>query len=249
MYRLNEIAACALIKLFVDRDIVVKRVPHDTKDFVEDFVIDIGKQYDGKTKFDHHQYKGGKSSAGLIWDHIGLQDQYKKISELVEKIDRHDTGESKAGEFEVPAIISAFNSQDVYSPEQDKAFFKAVEFMCQLFSSYKREADEYKKAEKICKESKIFEGIEDVIELKEFIPLWKKFFNGEKTPFIEAVVWWDTAQEKWKVQVTPEKDGSFKATGKMFLADENMDFVHQAGFFAIAKDRQTMINFLKNSRK
>lgn len=246
----DEVAACALIKLFIDEEIEVKRVPHDTKDFADaDFVIDIGKEYDGVTKFDHHQYKGGKASAGLIWDYIGLQDKYEKISRLVEKIDKQDVGEERAGEFEVPAIVSAYNSSNIYGQEQDQQFMKAVDFLYTVFASYKREADEYERAEKICEESEIFEGIEDVIELKEFTPQWRKFINGSKTPHIEAVVWWDTEQKKWKAQTVPKEEGSFKANGKSFLPDENMEFVHAAGFFAVAKDKQTMINFLKNSRK
>ncbi len=72
MFHADEITAIALLELFTDYKIEVERVNHDTKDFSKyDFVIDIGKTFDGKKYFDHHQYKGGKSSAGLIWDYSG----------------------------------------------------------------------------------------------------------------------------------------------------------------------------------
>lgn len=82
----DEVAACALIKLFVDGNIDVQRVPHNAElsDADIDFVIDIGREFDGRTKFDHHQCRGGKASAGLIWSHIGLQDRYEKITALVD---------------------------------------------------------------------------------------------------------------------------------------------------------------------
>lgn len=151
--------------------------------------------------------------------------------------------------FEIPAIVSAFNSRAIYSPEQDQQFLKAVDFLYTVFASYKREADELVEASKICEASNVFEGIEDVIELEKFTPLWKKFYNGVKTPHIEAVVWWDNHQNKWKAQTAPKEEDSFEATGKKFLPDASMEFVHQAGFFAVAENRETMVKFLKNSRR
>ena len=168
---------------------------------------------------------------------------------LVDLIDKHDVGESKAGEFEIPAIISTFNSRDIYSPEQEQQFLKAVDFLYTVFASYKREADELVEASKICEASNVFDTLEDVIELRQFTPQWSKFINGEKTPHIEAVVWWDPDQQKWKARTVPKEHGSFEANGRMFLPDASMEFVHQAGFFAVAKDRETMVKFLKNSRR
>ena len=69
MFHADEVTAIALLQVFKDFEIEVERICHDSKDFSKyDFVIDISKTFDGKKYFDHHQYKGGKSSAGLIWD-------------------------------------------------------------------------------------------------------------------------------------------------------------------------------------
>ena len=78
-----------LLEIFTNFEREVERVNHDTNDFFKyDFVIDISKTFDGKKHFDHHQYKGGKSSAGLIWDYIGLNKQYPKMLFLLKQSDR-----------------------------------------------------------------------------------------------------------------------------------------------------------------
>ena len=127
MFHADEIAAIALLEIFTDYDIEVKRVNHDTEDFSKyDFVIDIGKTFDGKKYFDHHQYKGGKSSAGLIWDYIGLNKQYPKISKLIDLIDRNDVGTEKAKPFEFSSLIKCYNTRSLNSQEQDNQFFEAL---------------------------------------------------------------------------------------------------------------------------
>lgn len=335
----DEVGACALVKLFLNEGIEVRRVSHDVSEYPDaNFVIDIGRVHDGKTRFDHHQNKGGKASTGLIWDLIGLQEDYPEISDLIEMIDANDVGEAKSNPFDIPAMVSAFNHKDIYSEDQDDQFMKAVNFMHEvflfyknkkdgmlvkgvpidvneiigsalnnvfdsdydeekytkiarvigilnkdhdelkkrfpfgisailklyidegkneeatsflttMFRSYKKEIDSYDEAKEICENSSYFAGIKDVIELTSFTPQWSKFINGDERPDIEAVVWWDDHQEKYKTQIVAKSPGSFEANGKRFLEDKTMDFVHKAGFFAVATHKQVMINFLKNSRK
>ena len=101
IFHADEVTAIALLKLFTDDEYQIERVDHDTTDFNSfDMVIDIGKKFDGVKYFDHHQYKGGKSSAGLIWSYLGFEDEYPKISKLIDLIDRNDVGLEKAKEFE-----------------------------------------------------------------------------------------------------------------------------------------------------
>ena len=111
MFHADEVTAIALLEVFTDFEIEVQRVDHDTKDFSKyDFVIDIGKKFDGIKYFDHHQYKGGKSSAGLIWDYIGLNEEYPKLSKLVDLVDRNDVGIEKAKPFEYSSFIKCYNT-------------------------------------------------------------------------------------------------------------------------------------------
>ena len=100
IFHADEVTAIALIKLFITDNYKIYRIPHDTKDFSKfDIVIDIGRKFDGKKFFDHHQYKGGKSSAGLIWSYIGFEDKYSEISKFIKIVDDNDVGAIKAKKF------------------------------------------------------------------------------------------------------------------------------------------------------
>jgi uncharacterized UPF0160 family protein len=158
---------------------------------------------------------------------------------------------TKAGTFEFPNIVTAFNADNIYGDEQDKAFLKAVDFASTFILSLKKERDEVKKAKEIVANSPSLasEGLPDVLELTEFVRLWSSQVNGIETPWLEAVVWFDKDQKCWKAQAVPEAPGSFALNGKKFLQNKKMDFVHKSGFFAVAKDRDTMIDFLKKSRR
>jgi len=129
MFHADEVTAIALLKVFTDEDITVSRVKGDTTDFSSfDMVIDIGKKFDGVKLFDHHQYKGGKSSAGLIWDYIGLQEEYLEISKLIKIVDDNDTEVIKAEPFEYSSLLHCYNHRDIYSQAQEKQFEKAIKF-------------------------------------------------------------------------------------------------------------------------
>jgi len=247
IFHADEITAIALLEVFTEFKIEVIRLDHNTIDFSNyDFVIDIGKKYDGKKYFDHHQYKGGKSSAGLIWDYIGLNKQYPKISKLVDLIDRNDVGLEKAKPFEFSSLIKCFNTRNLSSIEQEKAFFKALEFTKTVFISMKENEEEVNFAKEIIADSYIFNRNPKIIELKEFTPHWSTYINGETMPYIKAVVWEDEEENNWKVKVPPLRLGSFELNGKPLKNDTTMEFVHSSGHFAIAKNELIMKEYLRN---
>jgi len=56
----DEVTAIALLKVFTDDEIIVKRINHNTIDYDKyDMVIDMGRKFDGVKYFDHHQNIGG----------------------------------------------------------------------------------------------------------------------------------------------------------------------------------------------
>jgi len=113
IFHADEVTAVALLKLFTDDEISVTRLKHDTKYFSSfDMVIHISRKFDGKKCFDHHQYKGGKSSAGLIWKYLGREDEYPTISKLIKMVDDNDVGIAKAKPFEYSSLIKHFNSHN-----------------------------------------------------------------------------------------------------------------------------------------
>lgn len=242
----DEVTAIALLRIFTDDNIVVNRVDHNTTDFSNyDMVIDIGRRFDGKKFFDHHQYKGGKSSAGLIWDYIGLNKEYPKISRLIEAIDKHDVGIQKAKEFEFSSLIKSFNTSDINSQLQDRHFNIAVEFTMTILNSMKRMTEELTKTEDIVKNSFFFDSNPNIIELERFTPHWTTYINGKIMPHVKAVVWEDEDDKTWKVKIPSKRLGSFELNAKPFNQNNNMEFIHSSGHFAIAKDENQMKSFLK----
>ncbi len=250
IFHADEVTAVALLELFRQDEIVVERVDHETSDFSKyDMVIDIGRRFDGVKYFDHHQYKGGKSSAGLIWEYLGVEESHPKINKLIKLADDNDTGVAKAKPFEYSSLIRCFNSVDIYGKEQDIAFREAVTFAKRVLSSFKHMEEEIQKAREIVANAYLFDGNRSIMELDTFTPHWSSYINGEETPHIKAVVWEDEQEGVYKVKMTAKKVGSFDLVAKPLPQDERMVFVHSAGFFAIAKDRETMIDYLKRSIK
>jgi len=246
IFHADEVTAIALLKVFTDEDITVSRVDHDSTDFGSfDMVIDIGKKFDGVKLFDHHQYKGGKSSAGLIWDYIGLQEDYPKISKLIKIVDDNDTGVAKAEPFEYSSLLKCYNHRDIHSQAQEKQFEKAVKFAQTMLISMAEAQEDLEEAKEIVANSFLFDSNPAILELERFTPHWTSYINGVLTPHIKAVVWEDEEEGNYKVKVPSKKLGSFELNGKALPQDDSMEFVHSAGFFAIAKDEDTMKSYLK----
>lgn len=246
IFHADEVTAVALLRLFTDDEIIVTRVDHGTSDFSPfDMVIDIGKQFNGIKYFDHHQYKGGKSSAGLIWEYLGYEKEYPKISKLINLIDMNDVGIERAKEFEYSSLIKCFNcSGKITGEEQDIQFEKAVDFAMTIFGSLKESKDQLDDAKDIVNNSYNFNRNPKIIELDEFTPHWTTYINGELMPHIKIVVWEDEEENNWKAKVAPKRLGSFELNAKPFPQDKNMDFVHSSGHFAIASTREVMEKFL-----
>lgn len=251
IFHADEVTAIALLKLFRDDTISVTRVRHDTKDFSSfDMVIDIGKKLDGKKYFDHHQYKGGKSSAGLIWEYLGQEEKYPGISKLVKLVDDNDVGIAKAKPYEYSSLIKHFNScNDIYGKEQDLCFSKALEFAFSILESLKHGDEEIVEAENIVNNSFYFEGNRDIIELERFTRYWGRYINGQTMPNIKAVVWEDEAEGNYKVKIPQKRTGSFELAHRGFKNDQSMEFVHSSRHFAVAKDRTILSQFLKTQIK
>lgn len=247
IFHADEVTAIALLKLFGNDEVLVTRLKHETKDFSSyDMVIDIGRKFDGKKYFDHHQYKGGKSSAGLIWEYLEEEGRYPSISRLIKKVDENDVGITKAKPFEYSSLIKHFNSNDnIYGKEQEECFKKAVEFAYTVFHSLKHNEEELKEAQSIVNYSFHFEGNKKIIELEKFTRFWSRYINGQTMPGINAVVWEDEADGSWKVKIPSKRPGSFELAAKPLMADDSMEFVHQSGFFGVAKDRGTLSSYLQ----
>lgn len=244
IFHADEVSAIAMLKVFGGMEIEVVRVGHQTVEFEgADIVLDIGRIYDGQTRFDHHQDLSLKSSAGLIWEWLGLAEQYSNVSELVELIDANDIGTRPCGAWEYPNMVSAYNAENPYGEEQGAAFQKALEFACTVFTSLKKEQEELARAEAIVAAS--VEEKEGILFLPEYTMQWSYFVNGVKMPNITAVAWEDKVQGNFKIQKAPKAHGSFEFLSDKFSANESMTFVHAAGFFAVAPSKEVLLSYIE----
>ena len=151
-------------------------------------IVDVGLEYDGKRKFDHHQglmikrKNGGNfASAGLIWMHYGKEIleknnlQFKNEvfevvdDELMSKIDAHDNGEAES---EISKLIAEFNPNIVDElSSYDSYFIEAVIFARKIIENKIKTAEsKYSELQEIRKEMKITKG--NTVFLKKYYPNW-----------------------------------------------------------------------------
>lgn len=245
IFHADEVTAIALLKIFTKDEITIHRIDHLSENFLPyDMVIDIGRKFDGIKYFDHHQNRGGKSSAGLIWDYLELNSRYPRIGKLIHQVDMNDTGVQKAEDFEYASLIKAFNAKELLSQEQERQFERAVEFSMTIIEAMVRNQQELEDAQEIVKNSYYFHGNPKILELESFTPHWSSYINGVMQPHIKAVVWKDFEEKTWKVKLSPKHPGSFELCTKPLIQDPSMIFVHASGHFAVARDEAQMASFL-----
>jgi uncharacterized UPF0160 family protein len=261
VFHADEVTAVALFAMAnPNHDIVVTRIGHqddfDASDY--DYVVDVGRKYDGEKFFDHHQDRELPASNKLVYNYLVenrlLEDCHVHI---MEEISNHDVGikQSILGK-----ELAYLNAQDIYGEEQMKKFSLAVKAVVRYlqYGDFGQAADdaivEGKKVEqeKIAKEKAIidsclnFEGLEQVLEMPRFLSSWKQHINGEVGTNFEVVVWYDDKQNNWQAQVVPVNPTSFERVGKGFTEkDEDMTFIHVGKFFCVAPTREVMFNYLK----
>jgi len=217
-----------------------------------DILVDVGLEYDGKTKFDHHQYRHGLSSAGLTWKYIKevlnlKEGQYSNIDRLVEMVDKADTGEEKAPEFSLPDIVSKLN-ENPHSWRQKVAFLKAVSMISKVIESMKTEVDMLNKTAtriKTCKKMKTESGKTVMIFPDNGLHFsWSHVINGESEEYsdINVVTWYSSKDKDWKAQIPPKKVGSFELVNEGFQPNNKAIFVHANGFFSVWKTLEDLLS-------
>ena len=236
---------------FTNNLVVVFRTRDKEKIRKSDIVIDVGEEYDGKTKFDHHQFEVSDehpfSSAGLIWKFINKKKEHRSISKLVREVDENDTGIKKQEQFHYCGIIFTFQASDINSYEQEEKFNEAIEFSLMLLKNLKRKDEEMKEKALLAKELEvqIIHEMKVVIvpKNKEYIPI--SFFRKKADLSIQ----WDKKEKIWKIQTIPIKPGNFESKYKLQVtSNENEIFTHKAGFISKVKEANEKIIFSINNK-
>ena len=243
-FHADEIIAIALFtSLFDDDNYEIIRTRNEDILLDCDVVVDVGGEYfPAAEQFDHHQFKKddplyGKSSAGLIADHIGLT--YEPFIDLVKAVDIRDTqGPHKCVKQydDLFEDIRDCNLEDTSSPAQDKMFqalvniftryfqeqidFKAV---CRFISAIAK--DNQQEVRKIFSERKstlIISHIEGhkVLHTPTFKYLPVKYLPTEcETPLF---ITWDHTQKCWSLTCNTK-------CARIVNVD-NAKFIHANGF-------------------
>lgn len=263
-FHADEVTAIALIKYFID-DVEVERLPHQTPEkdlaYKYDFVIDMGRKFDNSTRFDHHQFEaneqvpnviGNRSSAGLIWQYIKDSQPDLNIPDLdalIRAVDDNDVGIKPAALFEYSRLIGNYNLSDIHCEGQYHQFLRAVDVAVDAIANICDYQAEIDRTISDIESAKQFENFPEILEFPRYLPGWNRFLHGKSRPEIEAVVWYDDKLHTYNVQTTNTEPGSYDKVGKQLYPCGTMDFVHANKFFAVAKDRETLITYLNQNFK
>lgn len=250
-FHLDELLVAAQVVVFGGRspksfEIVRTRdedLIHSFREEGDVIIADVGMEYDGVSEFDHHQNKDMPAACALFWKSLKEAfnlEAYKKVERLINEASAADTGKQMPAEFALGNLILSFNLM-----EEEKGFEAALKMVIQVLETIKLEDEEAIKAEQLAKEAKeLFEG--RALELQEFTPAWKKAINGEKTPGVEHVIWYDKQQDRHLVQVVPAAEDTFKFHGRPLKKNNTAHFVHDAKFLAVFNKRIELIQYLES---
>lgn len=239
-FHADEITAIALMRIFMDLESVdiIRTRDVDTLDLC-DYQVDVGGLCAPEEGyFDHHQFDKdheyyGNSSAGLVWGHIkstiDLAIPYTSLDYLIQDVDDQDTGKKYQGPYHFCGIVSSFNQEDVYSPEQNDAFAKALEFvedyihriMDKAHTSYMQ----HQLAHTIPVQS--IADIDIAIVPSDAPYIAKHHFID----IADVLVTWDKNQSAWTVLMVPISNDSFESKYTLAPANDRDEvFTHKAGF-------------------
>lgn len=213
-FHADEVTACALLIFFnlVDKNQVFRSRDPLVLSKCE-YVCDVGGIYDPEKKlFDHHQidYKGDKSSAGMIADYLKAQGILDKesydmfLDKLIIGVDDHDNGraEVKKGYAYFSHIISNFTPirHDCPPEAQDRAFTRALDFVVGHLDRLWQRYNYYLECQQIVKEAMIRD--KEVLYFDSNIPWIESFFklDGDHHPAKFVLM---PSGEHWKLRGIP----------------------------------------------
>jgi uncharacterized UPF0160 family protein len=228
-FHADEVVATAILRL-CEIDYPVVRTRDEGTIMIASIVLDVGKVLDPSSgRFDHHQYRGGLATAGLVWEHyapVEASVKAKVYQDLIADIDRIDTGDRRpaAGEFSFSHAISSFNLEDIMSSEQDEAFDMAVQFALQVLKNQIRIAQKW--ASDMVK----VKAVIDALETECQIPVFDEYLQGmgESAKAAGCLRYVYPSGGTWRLQIT---EGA-PALSEGLEAVDGVTFVHAARFIA-----------------
>ena len=243
LFHADEVMAIAILRLYgIDYPVIRTRDQAVITDSA--YVVDVGGVHDEATnRYDHHQYRGGKASAGLVWDEFGeelcdrtLPDETAQLfvtkvyETLIADIDAIDTGTRRPakGEFSFSHAISSFNATgEVGTPEHEAGFNAALEFAKQVL---------------INTIATVHKELYDLAEIKlamadqPIVPVFPRYLVGmgeqAKLYGYKRFFFPDANGNGWRVQIT---EGA-EPLDDLVKEDSGLIFLHPAKFICGVKE-------------
>lgn len=236
----------------------------------DDIVYDVGLEYDGENKFDHHQNDDSLqrenglpySSFGLIWKHFG-HEYVAKITgiakdskygpmiwekfdrSLVQPIDADDNGFSiympdQYPRFTVSNVISNYNMTDTGTKEQLKAFYDAVDLAKGIID---RQLNY--NVEQVVDYFKVVELITDDEVL--VLPNYLRWYEAVKDTHIKYVIF--PTQSEYRVRPTRLEYYFNPLDVERFKDHKDYVFCHKSGFLCGTKSTDLARTIIKDCGK
>lgn len=229
-FHADDVLACATLQM-VYSSIGIIRSRDPERLAMCDILVDVGAQYDGLTKFDHHQKgRAGErpngvlySSFGLIWkkygEHLAGSAEAADLVDrrFVQHVDMLDNGQrlfegpSKfpgAQQVSLSSLISLLNPRYDEVQNFDAGFHAALvfagHFLDRMIQSVKGEIAAREPVRQAC----LAAGQGDVITLTKFVP-WGDTVHQYATANAKFVIF--PSESLWMVQTIPVAPGSFTA--------------------------------------
>lgn len=251
LFHADDVLAVSLYKYFKNSNINIERVHHNTKTFKPtDICIDIGLDYNGETRFDHHQYKHGMSACALIWILVKryLKAECKFLERLVKEVSDADVGLARQPEQHYSGLIAKMNSSDTHDHVTQMAqFMKAVDFTTTIIDNAYKAAIELKETFDIIATLEVKNG---VLELPRYLKGWVSVVYEINKPVVKIthVIWPNKNvpdDETWSIQIPNVANDSFELVAAPMKPSYGMKFVHANGFYAVAYDRTGLELYMK----
>ena len=253
IFHIDEAMAIAERIVFLEKRMPIIIRSRDEKELQKaDVIIDVLERYDNIKFFDHHQFDKnhelyGLSSAGLMWKFLNehLELEYPSIDELINEIDRQDTGIEKMPKYHLAGIISNMNQENIYGEEQDKAFERAVKLLVDVLEDLIRKDDSLKKKKNIAENAEriTVQGSDiEIVKLPKdagiFVPTHLFIGKGD------VLSQYDQHEKIWKNMTIPIENGSFESKFKLTSTNKEEEvFYHKGGFFQSTKAKNGEYSF------
>lgn len=217
-----------------------------------DYVIDVGMEYNGVNKFDHHQKDCPNhvegipyASAGLVWNSVynkvaenyaikDIEGLKEEMNKFLLAVDANDTGRNELDirNVKLPSLaelVRTFNIQ----PNKDLAFDLCLKFIFNYMDVLLKDIREKLQDKKIVEEAKEL-AIDGILVLPKFCPCWKDLCLN--TDIKVALI--DAGNGEWSITSALVQAGSQESKcpcpehlrANKQLGGNEVVFIHKSGF-------------------